>query len=93
MAPEGAANKRGLEQGSFRYRLVAGAKDERFKTFVERAGRRDVNKRKRSRLRSTFNASLFMSTETGTEAHCIFDNTPGESGLEAWRRFVQRRRI
>lgn len=35
-------------------------------------------------------ASLLMSTETGTEAHPIVDSTPGESGLEAWRRCAQR---
>lgn len=35
-------------------------------------------------------ASLPMSAEAGTLAHSIVDNTPGEHGLEAWRRLVQR---
>lgn len=29
-----------------------------------------------------------MSTEVGTEAHPIIDNTPNENGLEAWRRLT-----
>lgn len=33
---------------------------------------------------------LLMCTETGTEAHSIVDNTPAETGLEAWRRLVER---
>lgn len=31
-----------------------------------------------------------MITETGTETHSIVDGTPGQNGLEAWRRMVQR---
>lgn len=34
-------------------------------------------------------AWLLMCTEAGTEAHSIVDNTPSESGEEAWRRLVQ----
>lgn len=40
--------------------------------------------------RSTFmQASMLMSTQAGTDAYSIVDNTPMENGVEAWRRLVQ----
>lgn len=35
-------------------------------------------------------ASMLMRSESGTEAHSIFDNTLGENGLDAWMGYVQR---
>lgn len=35
-------------------------------------------------------SSLLMSAETGYQTQYIADNNPGNNGLEAWRRFVQR---
>lgn len=43
-----------------------------------------------TRLAQHISASLLISTEARTETHSIVDNIPAESGLEAWRRFVQR---
>lgn len=100
VVPEGLTNRSSFKQWSRRYKLVAGAKDERFKVLLEWAQARDPNEpavdpaasnvANATRLSQHIYASLLMSTESGTEAHSIVDNTPAENGLEAWRRFVQK---
>lgn len=97
VVPDGITNKTtGFKQWSRRYKLVAGAKDDRFKSLLEWAEMREpmapsivpdasgIHAPKL--LGQHVYASLLMSTEAGTEVHSIV----GWNVLEACRRLVQR---
>lgn len=98
--PDCLSSKRGFKQRRRRYKVVAGAEDARCKVILDWAEMRDTNAPTIvpessgvvdvPRLAQHVFASLFLRTETGTEAPSIVDRTPGENGLEAWRRPVQR---
>lgn len=78
--------------------MVAGAKDKPFSVVLMWAEAHDANTpvvdptasglAGAQKLAQHLYASFLMSTEAGTEAHSIADNTPLENGLEAWRRLV-----
>lgn len=99
VVPETLANKTGFTYLSRRHKVAVGAQGERFKVLRVWAVGRDMNAPASvpetigigdaSRFGQVY-ASLLMSTDTGTEAHSIVDNMPGDIGLEAWRRLAHR---
>lgn len=81
VVPEGLANKPVFKQWGPRYKLVAGGKDEWFKTLLGWAEGHDTNAPTvapeasngagAAKLAQHLYASLLMSKEAGTEAHSI----------------------
>lgn len=93
MVPEGLTNKTSFKKWSRRYKLVAGATDERPEALVDWAEARDMSAPtiiQQSTFETHVYARLLMNTGAGTEVHSIVHSTPSENGLEAWRRLVQR---
>lgn len=96
LVPEGLTIKTSFKQRGRRYKLVASAEDERFKALLDLAEAQEATAPAivpgassipgAEKFRQHVCASLLMSTEAGSEARSIVDNTPRENGGEEWRR-------
>lgn len=85
VVPDGLPNKTGLKQWSCRCSLVAGAQEERFTILLEwgntcatNAALGQTPRHASPRLAQHRYVGLPTSSEAGTEAQSIVDNTPGE---------------
>lgn len=98
MVTERFTSEMNVKHSTRRYKLAAGANEDRDKFRLEWVEAREANAptviaETKNMVESSrlphFYASSFTSTEPGTEAHSIVGSTPGGMGLEACRGLAQ----